>query len=205
MEKEIEVIYNFVDPKKFTNIRKPEKEEVVFCHVSNFREVKRSPDIIKAFAIEAKKYDHIRLEMIGSGPELEHCRDLTISLGVKDKVTFRGSLLNVPRVLCFTDVFVIPSEKESLGLAALEAMACNIPVISSTAGGLPEVVEHDKTGFCVEPGDVESLAKYMNILIEDESLRKKLGKASAKRAREIFHPDVIIPQYEALYKKVIEK
>ncbi len=205
MEKDIDVIYNFVNPKKFSNIKKPVKEEVVFCHVSNFRKVKRSPDIVKAFAIEAEKYNHIRLEMIGEGPEREYCRDLAISLGINDKVVFRGSLLNVPRVLCFTDVFVIPSEKESFGLAALEAMACSIPVISSNAGGLPEVVEHEKTGFVIEPGDIDALAKYMNIMIEDEPLRKKLGKASAQRAKGVFHPDKIIPQYESLYKKVIEK
>ncbi|MFW9922804.1 MAG: N-acetyl-alpha-D-glucosaminyl L-malate synthase BshA [Candidatus Thorarchaeota archaeon] len=205
IQKEIEVIYNFVDPEKFSHTKKPEREEIVFCHVSNFREVKRSPDIIKAFAKASKCNPKLRLEMIGEGPELEYCRDLAISSGIKDKVTFRGSLLNVPRVLCHTDVFLIPSEKESFGLAALEAMSCSIPVIASNAGGLPEVVIHGKTGYNIEPGDIEALTRYMLILAEDEDLRKKMGAASQKRAREEFHPDKIIPQYEALYKKVLEK
>ena len=154
IEKEIEVIYNFVNPEKFSHIKKEEKEEIVFSHVSNFRKVKRSPDIIRAFAEASKENDKLRLEMIGEGPELEYCRDLAISFGIKDKITFRGSLLNVPRVLCYTDVFVIPSERESFGLAALEAMSCKIPVIASSAGGLPEVVVHEKTGYIIEPGDV---------------------------------------------------
>ena len=205
IEKEIEVIHNFVDPEKFAHIQKPEKDDFVLCHVSNFRKVKNSPDIIRALAIALEKQDNIRLEMIGQGPELEYCQDLAISLGIKDKVTFRGSLLNVPKVLCYTDVFVIPSEIESFGLAALEAMACSIPVISSNAGGLPEVVQHEKTGYNVDPGDVNSLAKYISLLASDDSLRKKLGKEAAKVAREDFHPDRIIPKYEQLYKRMLKE
>lgn len=204
IEKDIKVIPNFVDPSKFSHIKKPEKDEIVFCHVSNFREVKRSPDIIKAFAKASQENKKLKLEMIGEGPELQHCRDLAITLGVKDKITFRGSLLNVPKVLCYTDVFVIPSEKESFGLAALEAMSCGIPVISSNAGGLPEVVLHDKTGYNVTPGDVQALTNYMLILANDEQIRNKLGKGSAKRAKEVFHPDKIVPRYEEYYKKIIE-
>lgn len=205
VKKEIKVIHNFVNPEKFSHIKKPEKDEIVFCHVSNFRKVKRSPDIIRAFAKASEENDKLRLEMIGEGPEQEYCRDLAISLKVKDKITFRGSLLNVPRVLCYTDVFIIPSEMESFGLAALEAMSCSVPVISSNAGGLPEVVEHEKTGYTINIGDVDSLSKYMLLLAEDEDHRKKLGKASQKRARTVFHPDKIIPQYEALYEKVLNK
>ncbi|HUU79167.1 MAG TPA: N-acetyl-alpha-D-glucosaminyl L-malate synthase BshA [candidate division Zixibacteria bacterium] len=205
INKEIQVIPNFVSPEKFSHIKKPEKEEIVFCHVSNFRKVKRSPDIIRAFAAAVAQNDKLRLEMIGEGPELEYCRDLAISLKIKDKITFRGSLLNVPRVLCYSDVFVIPSEIESFGLAALEAMSCSIPVISSNAGGLPEVVQHEKTGFTINVGDIEALTKYMLLLAEDEKLRKKLGQESQKVARTNFHPDKIIPQYEALYEKVLAK
>jgi glycosyltransferase involved in cell wall biosynthesis len=165
--------------------------------------VKRSPDIIQAFIKVAKKYDNARLEMIGSGPTLEYCRDLAISGGINDKVNFRGSLLNVPKVLCFTDVFIIPSEIESFGLAALEAMSCKIPVIASTAGGLPEVVEDKKAGLLVKPGDVQSLAESMMLLIEDETLRKQLGETASKIAKDKFHPDTIVPQYEALYKEIV--
>ena len=205
VSKDIEVIYNFVDPEKFAKINKPTKDEIILSHVSNFRKVKRSPDIIKAFAKVYEKHKNIQLEMIGHGPELDYCRDLTISLGLKDNITFRGSLLNVPKILCYTDIFIIPSEIESFGLAALEAMSCKIPVISSNAGGLPEVVFHEKTGFNVEPGDVDMLAKYMTLLVEDDSLRKKMGNESQKVAREKFHPDVIIPQYEKLYQRTLEK
>ncbi|MHA1221029.1 MAG: N-acetyl-alpha-D-glucosaminyl L-malate synthase BshA, partial [Candidatus Heimdallarchaeota archaeon] len=180
IDKEIEVIYNFVDPEKFSHIRKPEKDEIVMSHVSNFRQVKRSPDIIRAFAKVFAKHKNIRLEMIGHGPELEYCRDLAISMGLNDQINFRGSLLNVPRVLCYTDIFLIPSEVESFGFAALEAMSCKIPVIASNGGGLPEVVTHEKSGFTINPGDIESLANYMTILVEDENLRKQMGKQAAK-------------------------
>ena len=203
--KHIQVIYNFVDPEKFSHIKKPERDEIILSHVSNFRQVKRSPDIIKAFAKVVEKHDNIKLEMIGQGPELEYCRDLAITMGLKDKITFRGSLLNVPRVLCFTDIFLIPSAIESFGLAALEAMSCKIPVISSNAGGLPEVNIHKKTGFVIETGDVEGLADSILTLVNDEKLRKKFGEEGSRIAREKFHPDVIIPEYEKLYQKVIEK
>ncbi|NHJ48457.1 MAG: glycosyltransferase, partial [Asgard group archaeon] len=201
--KDIDVIYNFVDPDKFSHIKKPEKDDIVISHVSNFRKVKRSPDIIRAFAKVATQHKNIRLEMIGQGPELDYCQDLAISMGLKDHITFRGSLLNVPKILCYTDIFMIPSEVESFGLAALEAMSCKIPVIASNAGGLPEVITHEKTGFLAEPGDVDSLANYLTILIEDEKLRKQLGENAAKDAQTRFHPDAIIPQYEKLYEKTI--
>ena len=142
--------------------------------------------------------------MIGQGPELEYCQDLAITMGLKDKITFRGSLLNVPRVLCYTDIFLIPSAIESFGLAALEAMSCKIPIISSNAGGLPEVNVHEKTGFVVDVGDVDGLAKSILTLVNDEKLRKKFGKEGARIAQEKFHPDVIVPQYEDLYKRVID-
>jgi len=208
VEKEITRIYNFVSPEKFNkNARKKKtaRDEFVFSHVSNFRKVKRSPDIIRAFALVYEKHKNIRLEMVGSGPELEYCRDLAITLGLKDKITFRGSLLNVPKVLCTTDVFLIPSEIESFGLAALEALSCGIPVIASTAGGLPEVVKHEKTGFTIPPGDVQALAEYMHLLLEDSQLREQLGKAGIRDARERFHPEKIIRQYEALYEAVLDQ
>ncbi|MHA1629336.1 MAG: N-acetyl-alpha-D-glucosaminyl L-malate synthase BshA [Candidatus Heimdallarchaeota archaeon] len=206
--KEIKTIYNFVSPEKFNakkRKKKTEQEEFVFSHVSNFRQVKRSPDIIRAFALVYKKHKNIKLEMVGSGPELEYCRDLAISLGLKDQIVFRGSLLNVPKVLCETDVFIIPSEIESFGLAALEALSCGIPVIASTAGGLPEVVKHEKTGFTAEPGNVKQLAQYMTILLEDNNLRQKFSEAAIKDARERFHPDKIISQYEKLYEDLLKK
>ncbi|NHJ87046.1 MAG: N-acetyl-alpha-D-glucosaminyl L-malate synthase BshA [Asgard group archaeon] len=205
LTKDVEVIYNFVDPQKFSHVKKPDKDDIIFSHVSNFRKVKRSPDIIRAFARIATKYKNVKLEMIGHGPELEYCQDLSISLGIKDKVTFRGSLLNVPKVLCYTDVFLIPSEIESFGLAALEAMSCKIPVIASTAGGLPEVITHEKSGFLVDPGDVDAIAKYLEILVEDENLRNKLGEGASIEAKKRFHPDIIIPQYEDLYKRVLNE
>ncbi|MEA2070254.1 MAG: glycosyltransferase, partial [Asgard group archaeon] len=203
---DINVIYNFVDTEKFSvKPKKKYKDKVVFCHVSNFREVKRSPDIVKAFAKVAKKHENIRLEMIGSGPELGYCRDLTISHGLQDKIIFHGSLLNVPEILCHTDVFIIPSARESFGLAALEAMACEIPVISSNAGGLPEVIEDGNAGFQVEPGNIQQLVKYISLLVEDDKLRVKLAKEARKIATTKFHPDKIIPQYENLYREILEK
>ena len=203
VEKEIQVIYNFVDPHEFSSEKRLPHDKVTITHVSNFRKVKRAPDIIKAFAKVCKITNKVHLEMIGQGPELDYCRDLAISLGINDKVSFRGSLLNVPQVLCYTDIFVIPSEIEGFGLAALEAMACGIPVIASNAGGLPEVIEHGKSGFLITPGDVDTLAKYMLLLIEDRDLRKKMGDIAHNIAIEKFHPDKIVPQYESLYKRVL--
>ena len=205
IEKKIQVIYNFVDPHDFSSKKRLSHDKITITHVSNFRKVKRAPDIIKAFAMVCKIVNEVHLEMIGQGPELDYCRDLAITLGINDKVSFRGSLLNVPQVLCYTDIFVIPSEIEGFGLAALEAMACGIPVIASNAGGLPEVVEHEKCGFLITPGDVNTLAKYMLILIENEDLRKKMGTTARKIAIKKFHPDKIVPQYESLYTRVLDE
>lgn len=205
VRKEVEVIYNFVDPAECIAIDKSAGSEIVITHVSNFRKVKRTPDIIRAFAKVSRKHENIRLEMIGDGPELDYCRDLAISLGINDKVRFRGSLLNVPKVLRYTDIFVMPSEIEAFGLAALEAMAHGIPVIASNAGGLPEVITHGKTGFLVTPGDIDGIAYYMNLLIENEDLRLELGKNARKDVIDRFHPDKIVPKYEAIYKKILNK
>ncbi len=202
LTKDVRMIYNFVNFEKFGTKKIPH-DEIVFMHVSNFRKVKRSPDIVKAFARLARDVPNVKLEMIGEGPELQYCQDLALSLKIKDKVTFHGSLLNVPRVLCKTDVFVIPSEIESFGLAALEAMACRIPVIASTAGGLPEVVENGVAGLLIEPGNVDQLYLAMKRLATDEKLRKQMGKKARKIAMERFHPDKIIPQYEKLYEEVL--
>jgi len=136
-----------VDPHEFSFKKRRPHDEITITHVSNFRKVKRAPNIIKAFAKVCEIVKKVHLEMIGQGPELDYCRDLTISLGIKDKVSFRGSLLNAPQVLCYTDIFVIPSEIEGFGLAALEALVCGIPVIASNAGRLPEVMGIKKVDF----------------------------------------------------------
>lgn len=203
IKKKIEVIYNFVDPGPCKRDEKKDYSEIVITHVSNFRKVKRAPDVIKAFAKVFQKHKNIKLEMIGDGPELDYCRNLAISLKIHEKVVFRGSLLDVKKVLRYTDIFVLPSEIEAFGLAALEAIAHGIPVIASNAGGLPEVIMHGKTGFLVTPGDINTIVKYMNLLIEDESLRRKLGRNARADAKRRFHPNKIIPKYEELYIKLL--
>ena len=175
--------------------------ELVFMHLSNFRPVKRVEDVVRVFARVADRLDAV-LVMIGEGPTLRPARDLAASLGVAGRVKFLGNQMDVPALLGCGDVFLFPSEVESFGLAPLEAMACEMPVIASDSGGIPEVVEHGVSGFLSPVGDVEDMAAHALRLGLDADLRKRMGAAGRARAVELFSPDRAVDAYEALYREV---
>jgi N-acetyl-alpha-D-glucosaminyl L-malate synthase BshA len=210
VENDIRVIYNFVDFERFRKINKdhfkkaiaPEGEPIL-THISNFRKVKRVEDVIRVFQ---KVYEKIpcKLMLIGDGPERRHAEDLCRQIGLCHEVRFLGKQDAVEELLAISDLFLIPSESESFGLAALEAMACEVPVLSSNAGGLTEVNIHGKTGFTSEIGDVEDMAAHAISILSDPEMLKKF-RANALRQAERFDIQHILPEYEAYYNEVLEK
>lgn len=210
VENDIRVIYNFVDFERFRKINKdhfkkaiaPEGEPIL-THISNFRKVKRVEDVIRVFK---KVYEKIpcKLMLIGDGPERRHAEDLCRQIGLCHEVRFLGKQDAVEELLAISDLFLIPSESESFGLAALEAMACEVPVLSSNAGGLTEVNIHGETGFTSEIGDVEDMAAHAISILSDSEMLKKF-RANALRQAERFDIQHILPEYEAYYNEVLEK
>jgi L-malate glycosyltransferase len=205
----IEVIYNFID---FSRFRKSNKDhfkkaiapngERILIHVSNFRKVKRTEDVVKIFAIVNKEMPS-KLLLIGDGPERRNAEELTRALDLEDDVRFLGKQDAIEELMAVADLFLIPSEKESFGLAALEAMACEVPVISTNAGGLPEVNIHGETGYLSDVGNVEEMGYYaVSILKDDEVLQKFRANALAQAKR--FDIDVILPIYEAYYEEILK-
>lgn len=210
IEKEIHVIPNFVDIKRFSHSNKDHfrkmlapNDEKILAHVSNFRKVKRVEDVIKTFAIIRKKIP-CKLLMIGDGPERQTMETLCRELGTCDDIRFLGKQEKLEEILSITDLFLLPSAYESFGLAALEAMGCEVPVISSNAGGIPEINIHGVTGFLTEVGDVDAMAKYsLELLQDDEKLT--LFKQNALKQAEQFKIANIVPMYEKLYESVLGK
>jgi len=206
---DIEVIPNFIDLAKFKKQKKdhfkkaicPDNEMLV-VHTSNFRKVKRIGDVIKVFYNIHKEIPS-KLLMIGDGPERVHAEQQSRDLGISDDVRFLGKQEAVEEVLSVADLFLMPSEKESFGLAALEAMACEVPVISSNTGGIPELNIHGVTGFLSNIGDVEDMTRNALHILDKNNLPKFKQNALA-RAKE-FDISRILPLYEAYYQKVMEK
>ena len=204
--KDIEVIHNFVDLNRFRRQSKEHfkraicpNEEYLITHMSNFRRVKRVADTVRIF-YKLRQHTPAKLLLIGDGPERSNVEDLCRQLGTCDDVRFLGKMDAVEEVLSVSDLFLMPSEKESFGLAALEAMACEVPVISSDAGGLPELTVDGKSGFVCPVGDIDAMAeKALHILNPDNLPHFKQGALA--RAKE-FEVDLIVPQYEALYERV---
>ena len=204
--KEIEVIYNFVDVTRFS--KKPIDAfkqviapggEKVLVHASNFRKVKRVNDVVRIFA-NVRKAMPAKLLMVGDGPERPAMEDLARELNVFDDVRFLGKQDQMEEILVVSDLFLLPSEYESFGLAALEAMAASVPVISSNAGGLPEINIHGKTGFMADVGDVETMSRCaIELLGDDEQLSQ--FKQNAYDQACTFDIHNIIPQYEKLYSR----
>lgn len=209
IRKEIHVVPNFINvPTKIARYRDCQRElmaseeERIVTHVSNLREVKRVRDVIEIFDRIRKKIP-ARLIIVGEGPERQACEALCEEKGIVDKVVFVGNSNEVDKILCFTDLFLLPSEKESFGLAALEAMASGVPVISSNTGGLPEVNIHGESGFLSDVGNVEEMAENaLKILSDDETLNR--FKIQAIESARRFDVKKIVPLYEALYKEAIE-
>lgn len=208
VEREIDVIYNFIDPDRhgvsihqyFEDIECP--EEYTLMHISNFRPIKRVTDVVKIFAAFAEK-KKARLILVGDGPEASTACHLAEELGVRDRVEFVGVVNSVAPILRKANLLLLPSETESFGLVALEAMASGVPVIASDVGGLPEVVEHGVTGFLAPVGDVDKMAAYALQILDDCSSCRRFSKAARQRAVELFDYNDIVPQYEALYERVL--
>lgn len=205
---DIKVVPNFIDLDKhkysFQDCNRTllaSKNERVLTHVSNFRPVKRIEDIIRVF-YEVQKEIPAKLIMIGEGPEKEPAERLAEKLGIEEKVKFLGNSSEIDKILCFSDLFLLPSETESFGLAALEAMASGVPVISSNTGGIPEVNIQGVTGFLSNVGDIEDMAKKaIRILKDDETLGKFKKNASEESKRYDIHN--IVPFYEDIYNQAL--
>jgi L-malate glycosyltransferase len=210
IKKEIEVIYNFIDFARFSRLNKehfrkaiaPDGEKIL-VHTSNFRKVKRIEDVIKTFEIVQKRIPS-KLLLVGDGPERPRLERMTRELGLYDHVRFLGKQDAIEEILAVADLFLIPSSNESFGLAALEAMACEVPVISSNAGGLPEVNIHGVTGCVADVGDYEAMAVHALMLLEDEVMLKQYSHNALEQARK-FDISIVLPQYEAYYEKVVSR
>ncbi|MBT8379226.1 MAG: N-acetyl-alpha-D-glucosaminyl L-malate synthase BshA [Ignavibacteria bacterium] len=208
-ENEINVIPNFVDsdlfkPNNCDEFRKsvaPNGEKIL-VHTSNFRIVKRVADTIRIFEKVQKKIPS-KLVLVGDGPDRSECERLCRQLDLYDKVRFLGKQDGLVEILASSDLFLIPSQSESFGLAALEAMSCGLPVISSSVGGLPELVRHNETGYIAEIGDIERMAKYSIELFTNEKKYKLFSEAARERAVNKFDKNKVVPQYEDYYKKIL--
>jgi N-acetyl-alpha-D-glucosaminyl L-malate synthase BshA len=204
IQKEIKVIPNFIDFQRFSkkernHFRKlvANDDEKILIHISNFRKVKRVEDVVRMFELVLKKIP-TKLLMVGDGPERHKAEELTRSLGVCAHVKFIGKQEAVEDLLSISDLFVLPSQTESFGLAALEAMACEVPVISSNSGGIPEINIQGKTGFLSPVGDYEDMAKNAIYILENEERMMQFKKNAFEKAQE-FHIDKILPMYENFY------
>ncbi|MBA4494487.1 N-acetyl-alpha-D-glucosaminyl L-malate synthase BshA [Paenactinomyces guangxiensis] len=209
VDRHIERIYNFVDtrvyyPRDVSYLRSKyiDPDEKLLLHISNFRPVKRPEDVIAIFARVQEKIP-CRLLLVGEGPEMPKIIERVEELGLTSKVIFLGKQDEVSQLISLADLLLLPSEKESFGLVALEAMACGVPAISSNAGGLPEVIEHGRTGFLSEAGDVEGMAQYAICLLQDDSLYQAFAQAGIERVKTTFSGEQIAAQYEAVYDRVI--
>lgn len=210
LEREIEVIYNFVDAERFRRIGDPavrarfaHPDEALLVHVSNFRPVKRVEDVVQVFARVASEIP-ARLLMIGDGPDRPKAVELAQQLGVIGRTHFLGTFPDVETVLGISDLFLLPSSNESFGLAALEAMSCEVPVVAARAGGIPEVVEESVTGFLCPVGDVDGMADAALRILRDRELYGRMGAAARHAALTRFSPDLIVPQYLAAYLRTTE-
>lgn len=208
--KDIRVIPNFVDLNRFSLKAKdhfkkaiaPEGEKII-VHTSNFRSVKRTEDVVRIFAKVVEKIPS-KLLMVGDGKERSECEQLCRDLGVSSEVRFLGKQDAIEEILSVADLFMMPSKSESFGLAALEAMACKVPVISSNAGGLPELNIDGVTGFLKDVGDVDGMAEKAIYILEDEQRLNEFKENALSRAKE-FDLVKILPLYENYYVEVIEK
>ena len=205
---DIQVVYNFIDMKryaqKFTDCQRDlmaKPHERIITHISNMRPVKRIPDVVAIFN-EIQKEIPSKLLLVGDGPDRERAERQCRELDIKDKVLFLGNSEEIDKILCFTDLFLLPSETESFGLAALEAMANGVPVISSNTGGIPEVNIDGISGFLSNVGNIREMsANAVRILRSDKTL--EVFKINAKREAKRFDIQRIVPQYEAIYESVL--
>jgi len=212
VKNDIQVIYNFVNCDLYCRgaeaaARRGEyaaEGERILVHLSNFRPVKRLTDVIEIFDRVRKKVPS-KLLLIGDGPDRSRAEWLTVQKGIHNDVLFLGKQDQVAEKLGVADIMLLPSELESFGLAALEAMACQVVPIATRVGGIPEVIEHGKSGYLAEVGDVDTMARYAIELLNDESRLREMAKASRGVAQSRFCASKIVPQYEDFYRRVLER
>ena len=208
----IEVIYNFVncdlykpEPKKVElRAEYARPDEKLLAHLSNFRPVKRLHDVIEIFDLVQKKVKS-KLMLIGDGPDRSSAEWLARKKGILDRVHFLGKQDNVQQKLALADLMLMPSQLESFGLAALEAMACEVPAIATGVGGVPEVIEDGKTGVLAEVGDIKTMARRAVELLSDPGRLTEMGKLARYEAQSRFCSSKIIPEYERFYTRVLER
>jgi len=205
----IEVIPNFIDTEAWRPGREPCHRqklapggEKIVMHISNFRPVKRVEDVVAAFA-RIRESVPCRLIMVGDGPDRPRAAQKAAELGVQDNVVFLGKHQSVEELLACADLLLLPSETESFGLAALEAMACGAPVIASRTGGLPEVIVDGETGFLCDIGDVDAMGAAGVRLLSDDTLHGRMSAAGRRVAEERFSAKAVVPLYEAHYERVL--
>jgi N-acetyl-alpha-D-glucosaminyl L-malate synthase BshA len=210
--RDVHVIPNFVDTSRYAprggygpcRDRYAKGGERVLTHISNFRASKRAPDAVRVLAAVRKETPAILL-MVGDGPERTRSREVAVELGVDRHVRFLGQMDAVEEVLSGSDLFVLPSENESFGLAALEAMSSGVPVIGTTAEGLPELIRFGETGYLVPVGDVAGMARRAIEVLTDTKLHAKMSAASRRLALEHYDADRVVPRYERFYEQVLER
>jgi N-acetyl-alpha-D-glucosaminyl L-malate synthase BshA len=208
----IEVIYNFVncdtyrrDPKAAEHRAQfADKDERILTHVSNFRPVKRICDVIEIFD-RVQKVIPSRLLLMGDGPDRSRAEWLVNKKGLRKRVEFLGKVDRVYEKLSIADLMLMPSEMESFGLAALEGMACELPTVATKVGGVPEVIEHGRSGYLAEVGDVEAMTEYAIEILSDEKRLREMGKVARWEAQSRFCSSKIIPEYEKFYERVLER
>lgn len=209
VDKDIKVIPNFIGLQKTERVSPCKRsvmasaDELIVTHISNFRKVKRVDDVVRVF-YGIQQQLPAKLIMVGDGPEREIADQLCKDLGIKKKVLFLGNTSDIDRILCFTDLFLLPSESESFGLSALEAMAAGVPVVSSNAGGLSEVNEEGVSGYLCPIGDVQTMAEKAIYILSDKD-RLAQFKQNARKVAARFDEEKIIPMYEALYYNAIKE
>jgi N-acetyl-alpha-D-glucosaminyl L-malate synthase BshA len=196
----LDVVPNFVDTARFAP--GAAAEPPVLVHVSNFRPLKRVTDVVRVFA-RVRAARPARLRLVGDGPERATVEALARELGVAADVDFLGERDDLPAALADAAVFLLPSETESFGLAALEALACGVPVVASRTGGVPEVVPDGEVGFLHAVGDCDAMAASTLRLLEDPALRARLGRAARARAEAEFRVEPAVLRYEAIYRRVL--
>ncbi|WP_026689511.1 N-acetyl-alpha-D-glucosaminyl L-malate synthase BshA [Alteribacter aurantiacus] len=211
-KKQIDTVYNFIDhrvyyPKSNHDLKEEygiSAEEKVIVHVSNFRKVKRVPDVVKSFA-KIKEQLPAKLLLIGDGPEHRVVCELVKELGLENDVLFLGNQKRVADLLSMSDLKLLLSEKESFGLVLLEAMACGVPVIGSRIGGIPEVITDGECGYICELGDIDEVARKAVQLLSNETLHRTMANEAQRRAEEVFHQNRIVAQYEEVYERTLRQ
>ena len=209
IHKEIQIIPNFINVSYYNSIEincnrndYASDEEMIISHVSNFRPVKRVLDVIESFN-KISKIIPSKLMMIGDGPDKTKAEKLAYKYGLLDKVKFFGKTQEVAKILCFSDLMILPSQTESFGLAALEAMISSTPVISTNSGGLPELNLHGKTGFLVEIGDIDAISKYSVMILSDKKALIKMKKEAYLHSIK-YDINLVTPLYEETYLRALE-